>query len=1823
MNFRTFLLSILYLVLSITWANSQQCPPGGAAFINEFKGIGIDEYVELVVIGDPAAPTAPVNLEGWIVDDNNIAQSGQGTASGHLILGSCFSSMDPGTIIVIYNPDAVHPGITPGLPNGDGAYVLPHSDPCITICSSNPNVGDDSYLPCSNASYQTWPFCVGLRNDGDGVQVRNPSADFYHGLYYTTNFGPAAETGCLDVGTSSSSLDCGDWYDVANYSELPETPGLHNTALNEALINAIANGTLDCDDINASCLPFVCPTIADIEDLEDTCPDQPFDVTATGLADMGQTENTETDFGIDFVLFSGATPPADPYTGGSSLGTVPYGGLTGISPNQTATINTSIPASGTYQICAILDPASAEPTCRPFACETIEIYENPVASLSGLHQFCPGDCHRINVLISGGAEPYEAFFRLTIGPINFPFSIPAYDINNQLNLCFDATGILPDYDLATNTLHIPTFVTGSGTIMLDNIVDGNGCSPDDISPNFTTLEFLDQPIISPAGPLEGCDENLDGQANFDLTSINSILNGGSGATILWFSDVNGTTAINTPESFYSGPVTVYAQIDDADCPSVLMPVELIVTQIAYPGIDTEVDICNIDNTILDLLDEIGGDPGGIWSDDSGAGVNLFDPGNVDFSGIIPGSYDFSYTFLATDVCPQNAAILTVVVDEPRNPGNDNGIGICFGSGVPVNLFDALGPDYEFNGDWADVDGSGVNLTDPSQVDFSAVGIGTWDFIYTLTTFNACPDQFATITVTIYEEPNAGTDATVEVCNTGTTSVDLEEALGPHDNIGFWSDDDGAGVDLQLAWEVDFMGIDTGFYNFTYTIPETDNCPEVSAIITVHVLTRLDAGEDGTIQVCTGQLDTVNLFDLIVDEDETTGIWSQISGDPADLSNPLEVILSNNNVGMDTFLYELFNDCGIDSSFAIIEVLPGQQAGSDYVLDVCQFTDTIDLFENLGVFDPGGVWINENMDTLQNPDEVIFTSPDTLNFEYILEGNGECGSDTAMATIQIIPATFAGRDSSLFFCEGSDTLLNLFDLIPELSDSTGTWIQLTGQPIDLLNADSIEVADLTIGTDSLIYVLSGFCNSDTASLVITIDNAPSAGNDYVRTVCLTETTINLFDSLTNFTLGGTWYNEVFTPIADPQNVPVLVPGVHELYYVIPAEGSCAADTAEATIIVEINPQAGVDSTIVVCEGSSVSINLFEGLGGTPDINGQWFDLDGTGFNMVNWDDLDFSSLVIGNYDFEYIVGQSGSACEPDSSTVTVNIIAAPNAGTSNDFSVCRTNNLIINLDSLLLDHDPGGDWSDLDGTGVNLNNPNAVNFSSVPSGAYAFSYFLPAGNGCPPALATITVEILDTPDAGPDWLISYCEGYMETIDLFSGLNPSVTQTGIWNDASNSGLNIDQPLQVDISNLDGGNYMLEYLLTLDPQCGTDTSVFTLSIENAPEPGSCDTIFVCNGPSQDLVDFPDILTGEDMGGEFRELTSSGVDISDPTSISFEGVIEGRYIFEYFFTGDVNCPEISTRIYVRVLQSDESYLEASICPDESFTVGTTEYNLDNPSGTEYLVNTDGCDSIVYISLMPRQISLEAIHTDANCFDEGEIQITSVFDTDLPVWLSNDDLGLVQIDELPLVLEEIPSGSYDLNLTNEVSCSFDTLISVEPFEGFLFEMPDNVTIQSGQSTLLEVNTDMVPVSIEWFPATDLSCTDCLDPIASPESDTEYTVTLIDADGCMLTGSVMVTVEFVNEVFLPNVFSPNNDAHNAYFYAQSTYSVGTYTLSIFNRWGEQVFYRQNLPFNDAESGWDGRYKGKVLMPGVYVYMIEYDNGTDGLQRISGDILLLR
>lgn len=115
-----------------------------------------------------------------------------------------------------------------------------------------------------------------------------------------------------------------------------------------------------------------------------------------------------------------------------------------------------------------------------------------------------------------------------------------------------------------------------------------------------------------------------------------------------------------------------------------------------------------------------------------------------------------------------------------------------------------------------------------------------------------------------------------------------------------------------------------------------------------------------------------------------------------------------------------------------------------------------------------------------------------------------------------------------------------------------------------------------------------------------------------------------------------------------------------------------------------------------------------------------------------------------------------------------------------------------------------------------------------------------------------------------------------------------------------------------------------------------------------------------------------------------------------------------------------------------------------------------------------------------------------------------------------------------------------------------------------------------------------------------------------------------DENGC--TDSDQLTI-FVNNqipVFIPNAFSPNNDGINDLFRVYAPKGISeVLEFCIYNRWGDLIFTQKNYDPQNTSHGWDGRFNGAPLNPGVFVYSARL-LGTNGrVLNFSGEVTLVR
>lgn len=110
-----------------------------------------------------------------------------------------------------------------------------------------------------------------------------------------------------------------------------------------------------------------------------------------------------------------------------------------------------------------------------------------------------------------------------------------------------------------------------------------------------------------------------------------------------------------------------------------------------------------------------------------------------------------------------------------------------------------------------------------------------------------------------------------------------------------------------------------------------------------------------------------------------------------------------------------------------------------------------------------------------------------------------------------------------------------------------------------------------------------------------------------------------------------------------------------------------------------------------------------------------------------------------------------------------------------------------------------------------------------------------------------------------------------------------------------------------------------------------------------------------------------------------------------------------------------------------------------------------------------------------------------------------------------------------------------------------------------------------------------------------------------------------NADGsCTDEGEVYKVQIGSSDLSCPNAFTPGSSEGINDIWKVSYRSLVKFSCSIFDRYGTQLYH-----FTDPQDGWDGKYRGKIVKPGVYFYVIEAE-GADGKHyKLGGDINILR
>ncbi|MBP1630551.1 MAG: hypothetical protein H6Q15_1444 [Bacteroidetes bacterium] len=246
----------------------------------------------------------------------------------------------------------------------------------------------------------------------------------------------------------------------------------------------------------------------------------------------------------------------------------------------------------------------------------------------------------------------------------------------------------------------------------------------------------------------------------------------------------------------------------------------------------------------------------------------------------------------------------------------------------------------------------------------------------------------------------------------------------------------------------------------------------------------------------------------------------------------------------------------------------------------------------------------------------------------------------------------------------------------------------------------------------------------------------------------------------------------------------------------------------------------------------------------------------------------------------------------------------------------------------------------------------------------------------------------------------------------------------------------------------------------------------------------------------------------------------------------------------------------------------------------------------------------------------INILKVDNNCSDECIGTATAYVSSGTPPFIyrwSNS--------QNTQTINNLCTGNYSVEVEDSVGCKASkdvSIIDLDLFSDF-WVMASAVEIYDGQ--VITLSSKQIPNMLyQWMPANVYSPNSPITK-ARPLTTTTYTAYVTDEKGCNAQDSVTIKVNVVicdkPNIFIPNIFTPNNDGKNDVIKVSGDY-VRSINFCIFDRWGEMVFSTK-----DINEGWDGKFRSKDCIPGVYFYRLEVECEAERKYSSSGDITLIR
>lgn len=696
----------------------------------------------------------------------------------------------------------------------------------------------------------------------------------------------------------------------------------------------------------------------------------------------------------------------------------------------------------------------------------------------------------------------------------------------------------------------------------------------------------------------------------------------------------------------------------------------------------------------------------------------------------------------------------------------------------------------------------------------------------------------------------------------------------------------------------------------------------------------------------------------------------------------------------------------------------------------------------------------------------------------------------------------------------------------------------------------------------------------------------------------------------------------------QSIQVALPGDYSVR-IINAAGCESEDT---TMVFDGRPLFDLGPNITICQGDSIP-PLDTGLpGGSPPNTFTWY-RDGLNQNS-NTSSLAVDATTPGIFEYAVNVIDGLTGCVNDD-TITVTINATPQATYAVTNSSCGNTNGQIDVTSPLTNLT--AEWFDPTNVSIGLGTPSPL----IAAGTYTL-------------LVTDNVSLCD---------VNYTIGVIDSTVLFT-ITPTVRY-----DCSGDTLDVVLGVITDPSTI-------IYTL-IDSLVGTTTSGIPNAV-NFEIPISNSGIYNLQIQADGCTDqFSNIVVNPRTNLDL--LVSPIFDICTDNAVIVATSADAPALEWTGPNGFSATVSSGSSVNVSLYGSGQYFVTAldgdNVTPCD--TTAVTQVNLETSPDPTITPLTDGCDGTRQIGITGLTgANYSYLWSTASTSPSITVTVSNQYDVivrDQNTGCQGDDTLQVEVYEpLNVALTVDQQACEDGNLVTLTATAVPT--QAVSYEWFLNNAKLNNTSAdlptSGQGLYQATITDVATgncqatgdLQITRAPVT-ISTIDplyviCPEPPANEVAVIEpgnflnyygfnletggqiyetlpgifeiveegiYNFELENEFNCWTLDTTRVDVDCVPVIYAPTAFSPfASIPENTTFKLFPTY-VGDFHIYIYNRWGELVFYSDDIDFM-INQGWDGTKNGELLKLGTYAYVIKFKSINEperGVIEQAGGVTLVR